>query len=121
MQPKQHGGKRLGAGAPKGNFNGVRTGNHSKRMLMVYLAVLEHPDQKELAHELYHAGFFPPPAYRFNRDLRGLVTYLYKRWFDSPDGMQSSPIKCNQVHRRPRPDETPPADTNQRPNIADQR
>lgn len=112
MQPKKRGGKRAGAGAPMGNFNGVRTGNHSERLLMVYLAVRDYPDKKQLAHELYHAGFFAPPAYRFNQDVRGLVTYLYKRWFDSPGGMQSNPIKCNQTHGRLRPAETPPADTN---------
>jgi hypothetical protein len=31
------GGKRPGAGAPRGNFNGVKSGNHSKRMLAVFM------------------------------------------------------------------------------------
>ena len=30
------GGKRPGAGAPKGNFNGITTGNYSARLVMVH-------------------------------------------------------------------------------------
>lgn len=93
------GGKRPGAGAPKGNFNGVRTGNHSARMLMVYLALVNYPEEglKALGDDLYAQGFYPPPRKRFNGDLRGFVAYLYRRWFDSPGEKQSSPIKPNQT------------------------
>jgi hypothetical protein len=107
MQPKQRGGRRPGAGAPKGNLNGMRTGNHSDRMLMVYLAVRAHPDPKELAHELYHAGFIRQRTRRFNGDLRGLVAYLYNRWFEHP---AEEPIsaRCNQTHHRHK---RPPVDT----------
>lgn len=54
------GGKRPGAGAPKGNFNGVRTGNHSARMLMVYLALVNYPEEglKALGDDLYEQGFY---------------------------------------------------------------
>ncbi len=101
------GGKRPGAGAPRGNFNGVRTGNHSTRMLMVYLALINYPERgkKALACDLYEQGFYPPPRKRFNGDLRGLVAYLYRRWFDSPAEIQSSPTKPTQTtaHHEPEP------------------
>ena len=123
MQPKKRGGKRPGAGAPKGNFNGVRTGNHSKRLLMVYVAVHAHPDPKALVNELYDAGFIRPGTHRLNGDVRGVVAYLYKRWFDSAGGIQSSPINCNQAHSEYRPPlraEKPPADTNHHEDIPPQ-
>jgi hypothetical protein len=101
------GGRRPGAGAPKGNFNGVRSGNHSSRMLMVYLAIINHPDPRALARELLAQGFITPPAMRFNGDLRGAVAYLYRRWFDSPAPIQSNPIKLDQTTAL----ESPPADS----------
>ncbi len=97
------GGRRPGAGAPKGNFNAVTTGNNSPRLLMVYLAVLRHPDWKALAYEIYEGGFFPPPTYKFNEDIRGVVDYLWRRWFDSPQAEQSKAIKAAPKIRRPRP------------------
>ncbi len=100
------GGKRPGAGAPKGNFNAVRSGNHSSRMLLVYLALLNHRDRKAVAWELYERGFFPPPRKRFNRDVRGVVAYLYRRWFDSSAPIQSTTISQEQPHP-PKP--APPA------------
>jgi hypothetical protein len=106
------GGKRPGAGAPRGNFNGLRTGEHSTRMRMVFAAMINHADYRALARELHHAGFYPAPHYRFNNDLRGLVAYLYTRWFDCAPGVQSIAINCTQVHGRLRPDGAPPADTN---------
>ena len=90
------GGKRPGAGAPKGNFNAVRSGNHSSRMLMVYLAVINHPDHHALGRDLYEHGFFPPPRRRFNNDVRGVVDYLWRKWFDRSDGNQSETIRGNQ-------------------------
>ena len=90
------GGKRPGAGAPKGNFNGVRSGDHSVRMLAVYLALVNYPEEglKALGDDLYKQGFYPPPEKRFNGDLRGFVAYLYRRWFDSP---AEKAIKSNQT------------------------
>ncbi len=111
------GGKRRGAGAPIGNLNGVRTGNHTPRMVMVYHVIVRHPDRKALAHELYHAGFFPPPRYRFNQNVRGVTDYLYRRWFEGFPGERENAIKCNQIHRRtlpyglPRPASNQPAKT----------
>ncbi len=111
------GGKRPGAGAPKGNFNGVRNGNHSGRMLAVYMGIVNHPDHKALAYELYEQGFFPPPHKRFNNDVRGVVRYLYHRWFDSPAPAQSNPIKRNQ----PAAPDPAPADSDQPTTTASQR
>ena len=102
------GGKRPGAGAPKGNFNAVRSGNHSSRMLLVYLALVNHPDRAAVAWELYEQGFFPPPRKRFNGDLQGVVTYLYRRWFDSSAPIQSTSINNNQPQSAA-PAETRPA------------
>ena len=112
------GGKRPGAGAPKGNFNGYRNGNHSDRMLMVYLAIVNHPDHKALAYDLYEQGFFPPPRKRFNKDVRGVVTYLYHKWFDCLGQEQSNPIKSNQpAALDPAPaDSTPPPPTAEKEN-----
>lgn len=107
------GGKRPGAGAPKGNFNGITTGNYSVRLIMVHEMMLSHPDPKALAHELHHAGFFPAPHYRFNGDRRGVMAYLYRRWFDCVPGMQSKAINCTQIHGGLRPDGAPPADSDQ--------
>src|SRR3990172_4201371 len=89
------GGRRPGAGAPKGNFNAVRSGNHSRRMLMVYLALINHPDRCAVGMELYRAGFFP--GYKYNGDLRGAVAFLYKLLFDSPGPEQSIAIKDDQT------------------------
>jgi len=112
------GGKRPGAGAPKGNFNALRSGNFSSRMLMVYLAVVNHPDHKTLARDLFEHGFFPPPRKRFNKDIRGLVDYLYRKWFDSPESTQSITIKNNQpAPLQPLPPASdPPPNTPQREN-----
>ena len=99
------GGKRPGAGAPRGNFNGVRTGDHSVRMLAVYLALVNYPEEglKALGDDLYKQGFYPPPEKRFNGDLRGFVAYLYRRWFDSPAEIQSNAIKPNQTQSNRHP------------------
>ncbi len=110
------GGRRPGAGAPKGNFNAVRSGNRSKRMLMVYLAMINHPDKLALGRELYEHGLIHPPRgprrQVFNGDVRPIVNYLYHRWFDRSDDGQSPSIEEMQfAARTPRPaeSETSPA------------
>ena len=91
------GGKRPGAGAPKGNFNAMRSGNRSKRMLMVYLALKQHPDLLSVGRELLAQGLIHPPRgprrVCFNGDVRPIVTYLYHRWFDRSDDEQSPSIE----------------------------
>ncbi len=111
----RRGGKRPGAGAPKGNFNAMRSGNRSRRMLMVYLAVVNHPDRLALGRDLLEQGFLHPPRgprrTRFNGDVRGVVTYLYRKWFDCPDDEQSHSIKDNQ----PATPVTPPVESETAP------
>lgn len=97
--PKPRGGRRPGAGAPRNNFNGLRTGNHTERLLMVYFMMRDYPHKWALAHELLHAGFIQGRKRRFNGDLRGLVQYLYHRWFENPEELPLS-AKCNRTHRR---------------------
>lgn len=89
------GGRRPGAGAPKGNFNAVRGGNHSHRMLLVYLTLINHPDRRWVGEQLYRAGFYP--NCRYNGDLRGAVAFLYRLFFDRPAPEQSSSIKDGQT------------------------
>lgn len=42
-----HGGKRPGAGAPKGNLNGLKTGKHSIRLNAVLAAMAKMPELQE--------------------------------------------------------------------------
>ena len=63
---------------------------------MVYLALVNHPDHKALAWDLYEHGFFPPPRKRFNNDVRRVTTYLYHKWFDCLGETQSTAIKADQ-------------------------
>jgi hypothetical protein len=81
-------------GAPRGNVNAVKTGNHSRRMLLVALYIAEHPDPRALARELHEAGFIPGPTHRFNNDFRGLVAYLYPRLFPAPAPPPEVPPEC---------------------------
>jgi hypothetical protein len=91
------GGRRPGAGAPKGNFNAVRSGNRSKRMLMVYMALKQHDDLLAVGRELYEHGLIHPPRGPrkevFNGDVRPIVNYLYHRCFDRSDDGQSPTIE----------------------------
>lgn len=95
------GGRRPGAGAPKGNFNAVRSGNRSRRMLMVYLALINHPDKRAIARELAEHGLIHPPRGPrrevFSGDVRPIVAYLYRRWFDNPESGQSPSIDSGQL------------------------
>ena len=90
------GGRRPGAGAPRGNFNAVRSGNHSARMMLVYLRLIAEPDTLGLARDMYDAGLFPPPRHEVHRkDVPRVVDFLWRRWFDRPGPGQSNPIKDN--------------------------
>jgi hypothetical protein len=77
------GGRRSGAGAPKGNLNAFRNGNYSKRAPMVYEAILAHPDWHALAVALYDAGLINPPARVPVSRVPALVNFLYPLLFDS--------------------------------------
>jgi len=110
------GGRRPGAGAPKGNLNGLRPGSggkHSPRVQRVVARydALDLPSRRLLARELYEAGFYPPPAYQFDGRYRDFVRYLHWKWFDSADPAQSNPIKPVQMPPlpdRPRDSRRPP-------------
>ena len=84
------GGRRAGAGAPIGNFNGIRNGNHSPRMRRVYkrlrAAERSRPDLERTAYALRDAGFCATRNGRivFNGDIRGVVEFLHHFWFDRP-------------------------------------
>ena len=58
------GGPRPGAGAPKGNTNALRSGNHSPRTLEVYLALRvliarnDEPRLRALIQAAFDAGIF---------------------------------------------------------------
>ncbi|MCH8814684.1 MAG: hypothetical protein IH957_06220 [Chloroflexi bacterium] len=45
---RKHGGRRAGAGAPKGNLNGLKTGRHSKVYKQLAEALLETPEAHQL-------------------------------------------------------------------------
>ena len=85
------GGRRPGAGAPKGNFNAMRGGNHSYRLAMVLLRLLLEPDKQAIGWAMVDAGFISPRT-GFNEDVRGLTDFLWRRWFDSPGATQSTSI-----------------------------
>jgi hypothetical protein len=74
------GGRRPGAGAPRGNFNALRHGSRSRssRVSELLGAFVSHPERRQLLGELYDAGFFPAPRYEFNGDIRGLVLFLQR-------------------------------------------
>ncbi len=46
------GGRRRGAGAPKGNLNGLRNGRHSPRVLALTQRLLDEPDLRTLLRVL---------------------------------------------------------------------
>ena len=128
------GGRRPGAGAPKGNMNGFRNGNHCRRARLVYGALIAHPNPRAVAIALRDRGFYRPPAngtpgpdnpYTFNkRNVALVVAFLYPRLFDCPEAAainsnQTQPAIAAQTPRSaPPPDSPPPADQPQPPEPA---
>ncbi len=95
------GGSRPGAGAPKGNFNGVTSGNRSQRLRMVYMALLAWPDRRELGQISYRAGVVDRTG-RFNkkRDLQAAVTFFYHYFFiDREEAFATKSLKANLAAR----------------------
>jgi len=85
------GGKRPGAGAPRGNFNALKRGNHSPRVRFVLSLLRFLPEAREVAYPaVRRAGFYVPlpgKASRktmFNGDVRAVVDLLYPLLFDRP-------------------------------------
>jgi hypothetical protein len=104
------GGRRPGAGAPKGNFNAVTTGNNSMRLLLVGAKImilkddLTRVDERARLKQIFiESGCFPLPTRQFNGDLKRLVEILWREWFDSHQSTQSNAIKDLPRFRAPRP------------------
>jgi hypothetical protein len=74
------GGRRPGAGAPRGNTNGLRNGKHCLRARFVVAALRTHPEQRALALALRDAGFLvrrsPNTPYVFTADIAGALRFL---------------------------------------------
>jgi hypothetical protein len=87
------GGKRPGAGAPRGNFNAVTRGNNSERLIAVYVLATLHPDQHALAHELIDARVITRPPRPSRVAMRLAVTYIWNTYFDRSAARQSITIK----------------------------
>ena len=89
------GGRRPNAGAPKGNFNRLSSGNASPRLRLVYLALLAWPDKRELALVLYRAGIIDGPRLRFDRRrLAPAADFLYHYFFiDQQEALATKSLK----------------------------
>lgn len=56
MPPKKRGGKRPGAGAPRGNLNGLKSGRYSKQVKALKLALRTVPRTADVLRNLDAAG-----------------------------------------------------------------
>jgi hypothetical protein len=98
------GGRRPGAGAPKGNWNALRGGVHSKRMVAVSVllnkAVLMSKDEREFLRPVFvamrDAGIYPRGRPVENRDLPAIVDFIWNYYFDRSRAGQSNTISDNQ-------------------------
>jgi hypothetical protein len=72
-------------------------------MLMVYLALVSHPNRSAIGELLRDNGFIQPRHPHFTGDLRGVVRFLWRHWFDTPAGA-GLPVDCSgdQSIKRPR-------------------
>ena len=86
------GGRRPGAGAPRHNFNAMRSGNFSRRAAVVLAAIHAHQDWHALALDLQSAGFLDDRG-RFNGDIPGVTRYCYELFFVRSRHGQSTSIK----------------------------
>ncbi len=82
MSPR--GGRRPGAGAPKGNANAMRGSNSSLRAWLVYYAMHLHPDPRAVALELHRAGLIAYDRPIDKKCTFAAIAHLYNLWFDSP-------------------------------------
>ncbi len=51
-EPRSWGGRRPGAGAPRGNLNGLKTGRHSKRLVAIAKGIAAVPEVKDILLEM---------------------------------------------------------------------
>ena len=93
------GGKRPGAGAPRGNVNALTRGLHAHRPWLAYLVFHHYPPRagRVLTRELIAAGVLPRHRPSTRRDMRRLLAYLINKWFDCLPANQSRTIKHNQT------------------------
>ena len=84
------GGRRPGAGAPKGNTNALRTGNHSPRTLEVYLALRvliarnDEPRLRALIQACFDANIFHSAREIGVRHIPAPVRLLHPMLFRAP-------------------------------------
>ncbi len=87
------GGKRPGAGAPKGNLNALTRGEHSNIAIRVRDYVQEHPHQRRLAFELRDAGLVAltvepgtsvVTGFTAPMGVYGFLAYMYRHMIDFP-------------------------------------
>ena len=74
----KRGGRRPGAGAPKGNLNGLKTGAHSPRVKAVLRAIAENPESRAVFLSLAHKGALQ------RRQTREMVIALARLMHDRP-------------------------------------
>ena len=97
--------RRPGAGAPKGNWNAVRTGNHSIRMRRVFAATMALPDKTYIGYILLAAGLWRSTPGHKNPIDRSVIAFLDKFWFDRSFAEQSKSInqRARELQERDRP------------------
>ena len=71
-----HGGRRAGAGAPKGNLNGLKTGKHSVRLQAVLAAMAQMPELQEFMLDVRRAQLRHQK--RASRLIRGALLQLLR-------------------------------------------
>ncbi len=74
----RRGGRRPGAGAPKGNLNGLKTGAHSPRVKAVLRAIAENPESRAVFLALAQKGALQ------RRQTREMVIALARLMHDRP-------------------------------------
>src|SRR5437764_413333 len=104
------GGRRPGAGAPKGNMNGWRTGRHCRRAVEVITEAMRlwNAGEREKVRSIWlgafeAAGLPRPPAPISSEQVPVAVQLLHQRLFDCETTTQSNAINRNQSERPPRP------------------
>ena len=108
------GGRRPGAGAPRGNLNGVKTGAHSPRLRALYAALMLQPLFRQLVIHYTRRN-----APRFHR---AAMRRLYFKLLAQRIAAQALSIQSNTGHLSPHlfqesePDQAPDPQNREQPN-----
>ena len=106
------GGKRPGAGAPRGNLNALTTGNHSPRLRFAFgmLMAMPMPEAKEVMRQAWHAGVWHPKARvkPGTAAFNDVIAWLYNYFIDC---LHNASIKSNQTNQTPEATPPPPNQT----------